>query len=459
MDNKATTKIANVKTMTQAAVLKQVDTVFQLIQDEEPGWGSNIVVVTWASNGENMNVQNPPDKDVNVFGIYKGVASNEYLIERGTEKYGVSETAPQGIHLANESIPVCPSGISGTLSSRGKRIWSQTSPGHGVINLGIVILNVGYSNGSENEDELLDRLHDHAVDAHEEVNDEYSALSSTLDKTAYQTSGNAVDTWISAFKNRVELDYGASDRGEWSPPSVSFVTFVKTVDAYRVVLAIGNNVKTMMGLSSITGGGQGYYDYNDQLIPLNVGDSGIGQEFFKESYNGKVGLRVLGCDFQSGECGSWFTYYAVDLTKIRINEPCYLNAAASSSPANQRLLRPMRRFRDEYLNKLPKGNALHIQYKKHTFEMWTLTESSPEMKHLAKQSLHHLNSLVKTWRDRKPEVITEEKIATFKELASLMKERASPNLKKSIDSFMSDVDSFDNLSLGQVLLLMSEKTK
>jgi hypothetical protein len=229
------------------------------------------------------------------------------------------------------------------------------------------------------------------------------------------------------------------------------------IDSYRVVLAIGNNVKAMMGLSSIPGGGQGYYDYNSQLIPLNTGDSGIGQEFFTESYNGKLGLRVLGCDFHSGECGSWFTYYAVDLTKVKIKEPCYLNTAASSSPANQRLLRPMREFRDEYLNLLPAGKALHEEYKKHTFEMWTLVESSPKMKCLARQSLCHLDSLVTKWRDRKPELVTKEKIDTIKELASLMKERASPNLKKSIDNFVRDVDDFENLSLGQVILALSDK--
>ena len=110
------------------------------------------MVVTWASNGESFAQQDPDSKDVNVFGIFKGVSSDEFLIERGSDRYGVSGAAPQGTRLAEDTVPICPQGVADGLDSKGKRIWSQTSSNRGVINLGVVVLNVGYSNGAANED-------------------------------------------------------------------------------------------------------------------------------------------------------------------------------------------------------------------------------------------------------------------------------------------------------------------
>ena len=129
----------------------------------------------------------------------------------------MSEGAFQGTHLSEDSVAICPASVAGGLNSKGKRVWSQTTANHGAINLGVVVLNVGYSDGVANEAELLDRLHDMAVDAHEEVYAEYDALGGDLDRLAYKTSGQSVDTWIAAFKKRAELELGAADRDEWSP--------------------------------------------------------------------------------------------------------------------------------------------------------------------------------------------------------------------------------------------------
>ena len=444
--------------LSQAEVLKRVDAVVTGLVPESPGEGTNIVVVTWASNGENFAQHDPDTKDVNVFGIFKGVSSNEFLIERETDRYGVSEGAPQGTHLAEDSVPTCPEGVEGGLNSKGKRIWSQTTTNRGVINLGVVILNVGYSNGPANEAELLDRLNDMAMDAHEEVFFEYSALGGDLDRLAYKTSGQAVDTWIAAFKKRAELEFEAADRGEWSPPAVAFVSFVKTVSDYRVVLAIQNYIITMLGLETVPppGLGQGYRDYSDTLVPLAEGDSAIGKEFFLESDNGKIGLRVFGCDYNTSECGVWFTYYNVDLTRAKIKEPCAIAEVASESPADMRMLRHIREFRDKYLTVFPRGKMYIDLYRTHTFEMWRLVATNLEIRKQAKALLPQVVRLVRTWRESEPARLDQETSEGIKKLANLVRGQASAQLRNSIDKILPDLEKFQDLSLGKILLVLQE---
>ncbi|MHC4687218.1 MAG: hypothetical protein ACYTBX_19505 [Planctomycetota bacterium] len=444
--------------LSQADVLKSVDTVVIGLTDESPGEGTDIVVVTWASNGESFAQHDPDAKDVNVFGIFKGVSSNEFLIERGSDRYGVSETAPQGRHLAEDSVSTCPTGVAGSLNSKGKRVWSQTTSNHGVINLGVVVVNVGYSNGAANEDELLDRLKDMAMDAHEEVFFEYSALGSDLDRLAYKTSGQAVDTWIAGFKQRAELELGASDRGEWSPPAVAFVNWVKSVADYRAILAIGNHVITMLGLETVPapGSGYGYRDYSDTLVPLAVGDSAIGKEFFLESDNGKIGLRVLGCDYHTGECGIWFTYYDVDLTRVKIGQPCAFALAASSSRADMRMVRQVREFRDRYLSAFPRGQTYIDLFRRHRLETWRLVATDSKIRNQAKALIPKIAQLVKTWRETEPERLDQATIEGITNLMELSGNRASAQLRNSMDKVLPDLKKFQDLSLGEILLVLQE---
>ncbi len=442
----------------QAEILQKVDMVVSGLVLESPGEGVNIVVVTWASNGESFAQKNPDVKDVNVFGVFRSVSADEYLIERGSDRYGVSEYALQGTNLAEGTVPICPAGVSGSLTSKGKRVWSQTSNSHGVINLGVVVLAVGYSNGAANETELLDRLNDMAADAHEEVYYEYSALGTNLDRLAYKTSGHAVDTWISAFKYRAELDLGASDRGEWSPPAVSFVSLVKSVMEHRVVLAIGNYVVTMRGLEAVPapGSGYGYRNYSDTLVPLAAGDSAIGKQFMLEADNGTIGLRVLGCDYHSGQCGIWFTYYSVDLTNVKIDNPCAFTEVASSSPADRRVVREVREFRDQYLTAFPRGRMYADLYRAHTFEMWRLAAADRNIQKQAKVLLPKVVQLVRTWRDAEPARLDAATIESIHKLASVARERSSAQLQRSMDRVLQDLERFQDRSLGEVLLILQD---
>jgi hypothetical protein len=327
-----------------------------------------------------------------------------------------------------------------------------------VINLGVVVLNVGYSNGAANEDELLDRLHDWAMDAHEEVFFEYSALGGDLDRLAYKTSGRAVDTWIAEFKHRVELEWDAPDRGEWSPPAVAFVNWVKSVADYRVVLAIGNNVITMVGLETVPapGSGYGYRDYSETLVPLAAGGSAIGKEFFLDSDNGTIGLRVFGCDYHSGECGVWFTYYDVDLTRVKIGQPCAFLLAASSSRADMRTVRQVRGFRDRYLAAFPRGQTYIDLSRRHRLEAWRLVATDPKIRNQAKALIPKVARLVKTWRDSEPERLDETTIAQIKDLAELAEVRASAQLRKSIAEVLPDLEHFRDLTLGEILLVLRD---
>jgi hypothetical protein len=442
----------------QDRVLQEVDVVVKGLAPESPGEGTNIVVVTWASNGESFAQHDPDAKDVNVFGIFKGVSGNEFLIERGSDRYGVSEMAVQGTHLSEGSVPICPEGVEGGLDSKGERVWSQTTANHGAINLGVVVLNVGYSDGAANEAELLDRLHDWAVDAHEEVFFQYDALGGDLDRLAYKTSGQGVDTWIAAFKTRVELELGAADRGEWSVPLLDFVSWVKSVSDYRLVLAMENWVYAMLGLDPVPypGSGFGYRDYSNTLVPLAEGDSAIGKEFFIESDNGKIGLRLLGCDYHTGACGAWFTYYDVDLTRVKIKEPCAYAEAAAESPADRRMLRQVREFRDQYLAAFPRGRTYIDLYRAHTFEMWRLVATDPEIRRQAKALLPHVVRLVRTWREREPARLDQVTIEGIKNLADLAGSRASAQLRSSMDKVLPDLEKFKDRSLGEILLVLRE---
>jgi len=444
--------------LSQVEVLQRVDLVIKGLAPESPGEGTDIVVATWASNGESFAQHDPDTKDVNVFGIFKGVSSNEFLVQRGSNLYGVSEGASQGTHLAEDSVSVCPEDADGSLKSKGKRIWSQTSNNRGVINLGVAVVNVGFSTEAVDEDELLDRLKDMAMDAHEEVFIEYSALGSDLDRLAYKTSGQAVDTWIAGFKQRAELEYDAADRGEWSPPAVSFVSWVKSVADYRVVLALGNHVITMLGLEAVPApaSGYGYRDYSGTLVPLAGGDGAIGKEFFVESDNGRIGLRVLGCGYHSGDCGISFTYYDVDLTRARIQEPCAFVEAASESRANMRMLRQVRDFRDQYLAAFPRGKAYIDLYRAHTFEMWRLVATNPEIRKQAKALLPQVIRLVRTWRESEPAQLDRATVGGIQKLASLVQDRASAQLQRSMAKVLPDLESFKDQSLGEILLVLKE---
>ena len=442
----------------QAEVLRGVDLVVKGLAPESPGEGTNIVVVTWASNGESFAQHDPDAKDVNVFGIFKGVSSNEFLIERGSDRYGVSEIAVQGTHLSEESVPICPEGVEGGLNSKGKRVWSQTTSNHGAINLGVVVLSVGYSDGVANEAELLDRLHDMAVDAHEEVHAEYDALGGDLDRLAYKTSGQGVDAWIAAFKKRAELELGAADRGEWSPPAVAFVSWVKSVSDYRMVLTMENWVITMLGLEAVPapGSGYGYRNYSNTLISLAEGDSAIGKEFFIESDNGKIGVRLLGCDYHTGACGVWFTYYDVDLTRVKIKEPCPFAEVAAESPADRRMLRQVREFRDQYLVAFPRGRMYIDLYGAHTFEMWRLVATDPEIRKQARVLLPHIVRLVRTWRESEPARLDQATIEGIEKLAYLARERVSSQLQNSMNKVLPDLKRFKGRSLGEILLILRE---
>lgn len=451
-------KTTKARRLAQADVIKSIDTVVLGLADESPGEGTNIVVVTWASNGESFAQHDPDAQDVNVFGIFKGVSSNEFLIERGSDRYGVSAAAPQGTHLAEDTVPICPSGDLGSLDSKGKRVWSQTTTNRGVINLGVVVVNVGYSNGAANEDELLDRLNDMATDAHEEVFFEYSALGSDLDRLAYKTSGQAVDAWIAAFKQRAELEWGAADRGEWSPPAVAFVSWVKSVSDYRVVLAIGNYVITMLGLETVPapGSGYGYRDYSNTLIPLAEGDSAIGKEFFLESENGRIGLRAFGCDYHLGECGISFAYYDVDLTRVKIEEPCAFVEVASESRPDMRMVRQVREFRNRYLAAFPRGQTYSDLYRRHQYETYRLVALDPEIRKQAKPLLQKVVRLVKTWRESEPERLDQATIEGVRNLAELARGRASAQLRNSMDKVLPDLEKFQDLSLGEILLVLRD---
>jgi hypothetical protein len=453
-----TEKTIKARRLAQADVLKSVDAVVLGLADESPGEGTDIVVVTWASNGENLGKQEPESKDVNVFGIFRGVSSDEFLIERGSDRYGVSAGAPQGTHLAEDTVPICPEGVAGSLDSRGKRVWFQTTTNRGVINLGVVILNVGYSNGAANENELLDRLHDMAVDVHEYVYAEYEALGSDLDKLAYETSGQAVDTWIDQFKKRAELELNAADRGEWSPPAVAFVNWVKSIADYRAVLAIGNHVITMLGLETVPapGSGYGYRDYSNTLVPLADGDSAIGKEFFLESENGKIGLRVFGCDYHTGDCGIWFTYYDVDLTRVKIGQPCAFVLAASSSRPDQRTVRMVREFRNRYLAAFPRGQTYIDLSRRHRLETWRLVATDSDIRNQAKALIPKVARLVRTWRETEPERLDQTTIEGIRKLAELARGRTSTQLQKSIDTVLEDLEHFQDLSLGEILLVLRD---
>ncbi len=439
-------------------VLKNVDTLVAGLADESPGEGTNIFVATWASNGPSLNQQNPEFKDVNVFGPFLGVSTDEFLIERGDQKIGVSSMAPQGTHLAEDSIPTCPDGVSGSLNSHGKRIWSQTVTGHGVINLGVVVLNVGYTGGGTNEDELSDRLNDMAMDAHEDVYNEFSALTSDLDKLAYQTSGNAADTWIAGFLERVSLELAASDRGEWSPPAVSFVHWVQSVADFRVVLPTANHTISLLALESVPapGSGYGYRNYSGILVPLTDGDSAIGQEFFLESESGRIGMRVLGCDFHSGNCGIWFTYYDVDLTHVQIAQPCAYATVAEESGAGMKSVRAVQQFRDQYLKALPRGRMYADLYRANTFQMWRHVVANRDIRDQAMALMPKVTQLVKTWRDPEPARLDQDTIASIKQLAELARKRASAQLQHAMDQVLPDLDHFQDLSLGQILLVLKE---
>ena len=185
------------------------------------------------------------------------------------------------------------------------------------------------------------------------------------------------------------------------PPAVAFVSWVKSVSDYRMVLAMENWVITMLGLEAVPapGSGYGYRNYSNTLVPLAEGDSAIGKEFFIESDNGRIGVRLLGCDYHAGVCGVWFTYYNVDLTKVRIKKPCAYALVASESPADRRMLREVREFRDHYLAAFPRGRMYIDLYRAHTFELWRLVAADREIRGQAKALLPYVVRLVRTWRE------------------------------------------------------------
>lgn len=448
------------------AIAKEIEDWVVMKSPEGPGEGTNIAVVTYATNGESLSQTDPHSEDVRVFGVFKGVSSNEYLIERasdsGVDRYGVSETAPEGTELALEQVAVCPGDIVGVtpLNSHGERIWNQHGGGHGVLNLGVVVLNVEYEGGAGNEAELLDTLHDMAVDCHEVPRDEYLALTNDLDRMAYKTSGLAVQAWLEEFTKRVELDWGAADRGEWSPSRLSFVTFVNSVSSFSITLPTGNDVIYMMGLEyqSPPVDAYGYRDYNDNLVLLasDGTQSAVGKEFFVEEQNGRIGLRVLGCAFNRGACGISFNRYNVDLTKVRIKEPCAFALAASSSRPEQKMLNSVRAFRDRYMTVIPRASQYVDLYRRHTFELWRMVAAHREIREKAKTLLPNVVKLIQTMKDEKPATLEDPTVRDIKNLADLVLEKASPGLKDAISSVMPDLDKFSGKNMYQILHFLKQ---
>jgi len=446
-------------------VAKEIEDWVVMRSPEGPGEGTNIAVVTYATNGESLSQIDPHSEDVKVFGIFKGVWSNEYLIERekdsGVERYGVSETALEGTMLALEAVPVCPGGVAGVtaLNSHGKRIWNQHGVGRGVLNLAVVVLNVGYEEDAGNEAELLDALHDMAVDCHEVPRDEYLALTTDLDRMAYKTSGLAVQAWLEEFGKRVDLDYDAADRGEWSPPRLSFVTFAKIVSSYAITLPTENRVIHMMGLEYQPPpvDAYGYRDYNDNLVLLasDGTQSAIGKEFFVEEPNGRIGLQVLGCAFNRGVCGISFSRYNVDLTKIRIKQPCAFLLLGSSRP-EYKMINSVRAFRDRYMMAIPRAREYADLYRWHSFELWRMVAAHREIREKAKTLLPKGVKLIQTMKDEKPATLEDSTVREIKNLADLVLEKASPGLKDAISSVMPDLDNFSGKSMYEILHFLKQ---